>query len=165
MRKMPAFIQEGLRMKIFQLAIFALINGSFMTAQAANDSLQSIEVFVNQQTPIRNVGVIQSALTRQGVMLAVYNLDAPAQLSQSLSQNLPLNATAAKKILQERLHQQGSTSLQQQYQIAYQGLAKSLAYELDRFPAIVFNHGQAVIYGVTDLKDALALYQRGSAAP
>jgi integrating conjugative element protein (TIGR03757 family) len=165
MREMPAFIQDGLRMKIFPLAIFALINGSFITAQAANDPLQSIEVFVTQQTPIRNVSVTLSALTRQGVTLAVYNLDAPAQLSQSLSQNLPLNAAEAKKILQKRLHQQGLTSLQQHYQIAYQGLAKSLAYELDRFPAIVFNHGQAVVYGVTDLKEALDLYQIRRAAP
>jgi len=147
------------------MTIVLMISGLFMAAQADCEPVKSIEVFMNQQTPIRNVDVIQSSLTRQGVTLAVYNLDAPAQLSQLLSQNLPIDATAAKKILQERLYQQGSTSLQQQYQIAYQSLIKSLAYQLDRFPAIVFNHGQAVIYGVTDLKEALALYQRGSTAP
>jgi|CXWL01.1.fsa_nt_gi integrating conjugative element protein (TIGR03757 family) len=145
--------------------IVLLVSSLFVAARADIEVVKTIEVFVSQQTPIRNVEGFQSTLIRQGVTLTVYNLDAPAQLSQSLSQNLPNNAASAKKILQDRLHQQGSMSLQQQFQIAYQGLAKSLTYQLDRFPAIVFNHGQAVIYGVTDLQDALALYQRGSAAP
>ena len=37
-------------------------------------------------------------------------------------------------------------------------LAKAMQYGVDRYPAIVFD-GQAVVYGVTDLKAALVHYQ------
>jgi integrating conjugative element protein (TIGR03757 family) len=39
------------------------------------------------------------------------------------------------------------------------GLTKALQYGIDRFPAMVFD-GQCVVYGVTDLGQALRQYHR-----
>jgi integrating conjugative element protein (TIGR03757 family) len=38
------------------------------------------------------------------------------------------------------------------------GLAKAAQYGVDRYPAIVFD-GRAVVYGVTDLVDAVERYE------
>ena len=38
------------------------------------------------------------------------------------------------------------------------GLAKAVQYGVDRYPAVVVN-GTAVVYGVTDLVEAVARYQ------
>ena len=38
------------------------------------------------------------------------------------------------------------------------GLAKAVQYGVDRYPAIVFE-GRAVVYGVTDLVEALNRYE------
>jgi integrating conjugative element protein (TIGR03757 family) len=43
---------------------------------------------------------------------------------------------------------------------AYEGLVKAQQYRLDRLPAIVFDNGQAVVYGVTDLEAALSHYRQ-----
>ena len=147
---------------IFATMIMVVLNASTNTAQAA-EPLQSIELIFNNQTAMLN-DTLQAALQGQGVTVSSYNLDAAKSLSQALSQGLSNNPELAKKIMLERLHSQGSAALNQRYQAAYQGLIKSLHYQLDRYPAIVFNQGQAVIYGVTDLREAVQTYQRWSAA-
>jgi integrating conjugative element protein (TIGR03757 family) len=134
-----------------------------LTLAYANTPLHSIEVVFNDQTPVSNVNLIQASLQAQGVTVGLYNLDAPAQLSKDLSLGLPDHVELAKKIVQERLNQDGSAALNARYQNAYQALTKILEYELDRFPAIVFNHGQAVVYGVTDLAVALQIFQNWQA--
>jgi integrating conjugative element protein (TIGR03757 family) len=131
-----------------------------LSSAAASPALHSIEVVFNGQTPVSHVSQMQTALQAQGVTLALYNLDAPAQLNQVLSQGLPGNIELAQHIVRQRLHQDGSAALNARYQNAYQALSTSLEYGLDRFPAIVFNHGQAVVYGVTDLAVAVQMFQQ-----
>ena len=43
---------------------------------------------------------------------------------------------------------------------AYAGVLKAMTYGIDRYPAMVFDHGAAVIYGVTDLNEALEAYRQ-----
>ena len=144
------------------LVIAVCLRVSTISAEAS-DPLKTIEIMFNNHTTLRNTQ-LQGALQRQGIKVSLYNLDAAKALSRDLSQGLPANPEAAKTIMLERLHGQGSQALNQRYLAAYQGLIKSLNYGLDRYPAIVFNQGQAVVYGVTDLQEALAVYQRWSAA-
>lgn len=144
-----------------QLLVTMAIMALSLTLAYASTPLHSIEVVFNDQTPVSNL--IQASLQAQGVTVGLYNLDAPAQLSKDLSLGLPAHVEVAKKIVQERLNQDGSSALNARYQTAYQALSKSLEYGLDRFPAIVFNHGQAVVYGVTDLAVALQIFQNWQA--
>ena len=48
---------------------------------------------------------------------------------------------------------------------AYQGVIVGTQYRVTRYPAVIFGHGQAVVYGVTDLPRALTLYRQWKAAP
>lgn len=102
----------------------------------------------------------QAKLLQQGYDVKLYNLDAPKQLFVSLSQHLPANQTAAKRTLEQRLQQHGRQALQQQLITAYQGLSLAMQYQVDRYPAVLFDQGRAVIYGVTDLEQALSLYRQ-----
>lgn len=143
-----------------QLMVAMVLMVLSLTLAYASTPLNAIEVVFNDQTPVSNTHLIQSSLQAQGVTVGFYNLDAPAQLSKDLSQGLPAHIELAKKIVLQRLNQDGSAALNARYQSAYQALSKSLAYGLDRFPAVVFNHGQAVVYGVTDLAVAVQMFQQ-----
>jgi integrating conjugative element protein (TIGR03757 family) len=139
--------------KLAQLMVAMALMVLSLTLAYASTPLHSIEVVFNDQTPVSNAET-------QDVTVGLYNLDAPAAARNSLSQGLPANAEVAKRIVLQRLNQEGSAALNARYQTAYQALTQSLAYGLDRFPAIVFNHGQAVVYGVTDLAVALQMFQQ-----
>lgn len=102
----------------------------------------------------------QANLLQQGFDVKVYNLDAPKQLFATFSQNLPANQVAAKRALEQRIQQYGRQALQQPLVAAYQGLSLSIQYQISRYPAVVFDQGRAVIYGVTDLEQALGLYRQ-----
>jgi integrating conjugative element protein (TIGR03757 family) len=102
----------------------------------------------------------RAKLIQQGYVVKLYNLDAPKQLFASLSQNLPSNQAAAKSTLEQRMQQHGRQALQQQLILAYQGLSLAIQYQVDRYPAVLFGQGRAVIYGVTDLEQALSLYRQ-----
>lgn len=98
-------------------------------------------------------GVVgQEALKQQGFDVKIYNLDAPKRLLERIAQHLPPNQQAATSTLSQR-------GVQQQFEAAYQGLSVAARYGVNHYPAIIFNQGEAVIYGVTDLPRALNLYR------
>ena len=58
------------------------------------------------------------------------------------------------------MQQHGRQALQQQLITAYQGLSVAIQYQIDRYPAVLFDRGKAVVYGVTDLQQALGWYRQ-----
>jgi integrating conjugative element protein (TIGR03757 family) len=115
-----------------------------------------IEVIHSDRDNIRG----QEQLRQQGIQVNLYNLDDPKRLLARLGQNLPPNQVMAKAALEQRFAALGKHTVQAQFQSAYQALIKATDYGVDRYPAIVFNHGQVVIYGLTDLKQAWARYRQ-----
>ena len=89
-----------------------------------------------------------------------FDLDAPANLEAQLSQGLPRDPVVAAVLARQRLEVLGQEQLATQFGSAYGGLLKALEFGLDRYPAIVFDGGESVIYGVTDLETALNYYRR-----
>ncbi len=88
----------------------------------------------------------------------IYILDEPARIQAELSASLPQGKDAAAEFAQAQV--QGAWREEAQLlTLAYQGLLKAKQYGVLRFPAIVFD-GQMVVYGITDLEQALAYYQR-----
>lgn len=140
--------------------LFACLPGLLYAAQP----LRSIEVIVNSQSAKSDAQVV-ARLQAAGIKVDFYNLDAPKLLSKALSQDLPANPQAAQDQILQRWRRSGTHALVQRYQQAYQGLSKCLQYGLDRYPAMVFNQGEAVIYGITDLTQAVHLYQTGKRSP
>jgi integrating conjugative element protein (TIGR03757 family) len=88
------------------------------------------------------------------VTLSVYNIDGHRNLEEQLSAGLPQNYAEAEKIANERLMAMDGKAVQD----AFRGVALTLLWDLKRVPAIVFGDGEQVIYGVTDLSEALKRY-------
>lgn len=116
----------------------------------------SMEVIIGDDDRVTG----QADLLQQGYDVKLYNLDAPKKLFSVLSQNLPADQAAAKHTLEQRMQLYGRQALQRQLMDAYQGLSVAIQYRIDRYPAVLFDRGTAVVYGVTDLQQALGLYRQ-----
>jgi len=122
--------------------------------QAASPSISmpsSIEVFTNGRHPI-------SGATSASVPVQIYDLDAPDRLEDALSADLPPDPEQAKTIALKRLNNLGP-ELADMVNQAYEGVAKAMSYELTKIPAVVFDDGASVIYGISDINEAIKLYQ------
>lgn len=116
----------------------------------------AVEAVTDDAHPVTGI----EALSGQGQAVAVYNLDDGERLTAELARGLPPDQEAAKAALQRRFAEQGRAAVQQRFERAFQGRIAAFEYGLTRYPAVVFNHGQAVVYGVTDLPQALTLYRQ-----
>jgi integrating conjugative element protein (TIGR03757 family) len=90
------------------------------------------------------------------IELQVYRIDGIQETEAVLSRHLPRDPASAKRVALDRI-QKLDNSATARMQRAAIGLTKALQYGIDRFPAMVFD-GQCVVYGVTDLGQALRQY-------
>ena len=91
----------------------------------------------------------------------VYLIDRIHELQEELSINLPADPESAKALALQRF-QRMDAQLSSELENAAKGLVQATQYGIDRYPAIVFD-GQAVVYGLTDIRAATQLYQRWQA--
>jgi integrating conjugative element protein (TIGR03757 family) len=118
-----------------------------------------VDVVTVREFPIR--GADHSRL--KSARVQIYEVDSLRRFEAALSEGLPGDPDAAKA---EALRRIGALKEAQDAtaQNAANGLAMALHYGVDRIPAIVID-GAAVIYGVTDLVDAIQRYDAWRAAP
>ena len=117
-----------------------------------------IEVFTATDRPV--LPNTADRLTGQAVNieLQVYRIDGIQKIEAVLSRHLPSDPSVAKRVALDRIQQldnQASARMQR----AAIGLTKALQYGIDRYPAMVFD-GQLVVYGVTELDQALHQYHQ-----
>ena len=143
----------------FALFIMSLVFA--MTSRADSNLPSHIEVIYDNHNRITGMQWIKD----QGIQLSLYNLNAPDSLLTQFDQGLPNDLEQAKKAILNRFQNIGHEKLKQQFMTAYQGVIKSTEYGLDRYPAIIFDQGKAVVYGITDLKSALLKYQHWHKKP
>jgi integrating conjugative element protein (TIGR03757 family) len=117
----------------------------------AGDEL-SIEVFTTSEP--RVVGVDHQRLG--SATITTYAVDGVERFESGLSEGLPQDPEAAKAEAMPRVQQLDDTRMAPAKNAAI-GLAKAIQYGVDRYPAIVFDE-RAVVYGVTDLVEALNRY-------
>ena len=89
--------------------------------------------------------------------VTTYAVDGLERFESGLSEGLPQDPAAAKAEALRRVQQLDDTRMAPAKNTAI-GLAKAVQYGVDRYPAIVFD-GRAVVYGVTDLVEALDRYE------
>lgn len=111
-----------------------------------------IEVFTTAGTPIAGVSAPPVHL---------YTLDMPARIEAKIDAALPRDPSTAHRYAQRALKGQWREAAERLTQ-AYRGLLKGSQYGLEKLPAIVFD-GRAVVYGITDLDQALGDYRRWKA--
>ena len=132
-----------------RLALFgpSLLSGPVQAAQPLN-----IEVFTTAEFPVSG----EDDRRLDGATVAIYVVDGLEQFESALSQDLPADAEAAKAEALRRIGELNDARVAPAKKSAL-GLAKASQYGFDRYPAIVFD-STAVVYGVTDLVDAVARY-------
>ncbi|MGH1486958.1 MAG: TIGR03757 family integrating conjugative element protein [Cellvibrionaceae bacterium] len=142
------------------LFLFAL----FSTAASAQEYSipESIIVITSDKKPVQNSQHIRQRLQQTNGTLAIHNLDAVASLEKSFSKNLPTIESEAQAQVHQRMNEYGEQQFETDIIQAYQGLLTALLYDIDRYPVIIFDQAYA-IYGMTDLKAALAKYQTARA--
>ena len=114
-------------------------------------ALESVEVF----TDAALFPVIPS---NPGILVEIHDLSAQQRLLDELGQGLPGNNPAlAKEMAAVRLDAPG---FRQRLAEATTGAMLANRYGIVKLPAIVFDHGAAVAYGLTDVNQAIQLYQR-----
>ena len=113
----------------------------------------SVEVFSASEGPITSV---EDERIRS-VSITTYTVDGLERFESGLSEGLPQDPEAAKAEALRRVQQLDDTRMAPAKNSAI-GLAKAVQYGGDRYPAIVFD-GRAVVYGVTDLVEALDRYE------
>lgn len=135
---------------------FILVLQLSSNASAAGDF--RIDVIHNDQYMITGV----QDLILSGVNVNVFNLDDPQKLIGSFKKSLSQNASLEqnKAIIMDRFNQMNKYELKQKFLQAYQGANLSMKQGVSHFPAILFNNGQSVIYGVTHLPTAVDIYNK-----
>jgi integrating conjugative element protein (TIGR03757 family) len=116
---------------------------------------ESIIVITSQQRPVTGKRL---PVTGPQPEVEIYYLDAVKNIEDQLSNSLPPDVGQAKQLVTTRIAQQGQTAFEHQLQEAYQPLLLMMRYQLDRYPVMIFDE-RAVIYGITDIPQAMQRYQ------
>lgn len=144
---------------IFPLCLIPLLTFSW---NCAADENIFVEIFTTSTIPIS-----RSLKTNQQGAVSVerYLIDDVGRFETTLSRGLPQHTADAKPMVLARIDKLGKGQIERVRHAAL-GLSKAMQYGVDRYPAIVFDHGW-VIYGLTDLSLAFSHYQawRGEARP
>lgn len=137
------------------ITLITMLFGICFNALAAEPLF--IEVITSDSYPITGI----DALLKQGIEIRHYNLDdGKRMVSEQLEANLPKGQKAAEAEMQRRIKKIGQPALSKMFNDAFQAVIIGTGYGLTRQPAVVFDHGKSVVYGVTDLSRALLLYRQ-----
>ena len=108
-----------------------------------------VEVFTAAGLPV--------GTDNMGDRVQVFEVDGIERFEAALSHGLPPDRDAARGAALGRIGQLKEGQIRP-VRSAASGLCKAMQYDIDRYPAVVFD-GQAVVYGVTDLADAFHRYR------
>lgn len=130
----------------------------FAWAEAAPGP-ESVIVVTSNQRPISNTDTMLISVDGSRPDIQVLNLDSVGDIEQRLGKGLPNDPEQARTMVGRRIAQVGRAKLDAELRAAYLPLGMMMTYGLDRYPAIIFDR-QAVIYGVTDLAQAVDQYRQ-----
>ncbi len=129
-----------------QLQYSQLGNSSQATRTAV--PIRSIEVFANSSMLI----------TPKGTDAKIYWMDGIARMGDELSKGLPKTEKEAMAYMAEK-----RPAIEQKYRPhianAGRGITLGMKYGIEKIPAIVINQ-ESVIYGLTDVNEAIAHFQK-----
>ena len=146
-----------------QFIISLLLTGTLCASVQASEI--AIEQTIEQAPTIEVFTDSSLQIVFENNLANVYVIDRVHKLQEELSIDLPADSESAKALALQRF-QRMDTQLSRELENAAKGLVQAMQYGIDRYPAIVFD-GQAVVYGLSDIRAATQLYQRwqaGSAA-
>lgn len=90
--------------------------------------------------------------------MRLIELDLPQRIEAELTAGLPADSERATTLATARL-KEGGAALQQRFAAAYQGVIDAWSLGITTIPAVVVDR-RFVVYGITDLDDALKAIER-----
>jgi integrating conjugative element protein (TIGR03757 family) len=117
---------------------------------AADTNLPLVVYIGNNQYPPTRIEAFQHA----GYTVGVYNLDAPRNLEERLTRDLPADRQAAEAQVQQRFEALPVEAVIEMFQPA----ALLVQWDIRKIPVFVFDR-KAAVYGVTDAARALSLWE------
>jgi len=135
------------------LVALALFGPLAFSAPVWAGDILVIEAFTTSERPV--VGAEHERL--RTATITIYAVDGLERFESGLSEGLPTDPDAAKAEALRRIQHLDEVRMVRAKNAAF-GLAKAVQYGVDRYPAIMFD-GRAVVYGVTDLVQALDRYE------
>ena len=118
-------------------------------------ALESVDVFTDSTVFPVAAGNISTASI--GTTVEIHDLSARQRLLDEISQGLPSDPALAKALATARL---GNGGFRQRLVAAEADAALAARYGIVKLPAIVFDRGAAVAYGLADVGQAVELYRR-----
>lgn len=112
-----------------------------------------VEVFAASESPVKG----EDHERLRTAIVTNHAVDGIERFESGLSADLPTAPESAKAVVLRRVQQLDDARVEPAKNAAI-GLAKAIQYGVDRYPAIVFDE-RAVVYGVTDLVEALDRYE------
>jgi integrating conjugative element protein (TIGR03757 family) len=146
----------GFRVIPMSLALIMAVSLAWSTGLLAEPLPEPITVLAF--TDSRHFPLIHNDLP--DVKVTVYDLAAPklAMAKVNTELKLPANPVLATQLAKDYLKAH-EAELGQQLLPTYAGLSQAVNLGLNQYPALVFNN-QAVIIGITDIQQGLAIYQQ-----
>ena len=146
-----------MRLVLLSICFFCL--SYTLNANAIEQEQPYIEVITSDEFPAAGI----NDLIKHGIEVKLYNFDDGKRMIKKLEAGLPNSEEAAKKAMQQRIKSMGNATLKKLFTDAYQAVIIGTKHGITRFPAVVFDRGESVVFGVTDIPHALALYHQWKA--
>jgi integrating conjugative element protein (TIGR03757 family) len=142
-------------MRGFLLVLSWLVVSAAAAGTEAPERLR-LQVFTSAAHPPVGLEALADVAT-----VELYAVDAVARLEESLSAGLPNDPEQAATLALERLQALDEATVLR-LNAGASGLALARQHGLDRFPAVVIDE-RAIVYGVMDLRQVVALYRQRDA--
>ena len=137
------------------LGLLLVLMAAVVLADAGPDT-KRIDVFLTRTNNV--TGLEQLRRQWPNSTVRVHAIDGIADIKTKLSQGLSGDARQARHTALRNLQRFGMAE-REQLQHAADALVLAWQYDVRRYPAIVFD-GRYVVYGVTDLQEAYALFRK-----
>lgn len=138
------------RIKIFSVVFFFI--GTFSGAQAAEVPLQ-ITYFGNNLYPPAG---IEDLKAHASTSVTVYNLDDHRNLEKELAAGLPKkDLELAKRMAKQRV----ASIPKERFEALFVGPSTARRWMIEKYPAVVFGNGEAVVYGTQNIDNAYAIWE------
>ena len=145
------------------VSVFIATVAVFCTVRAESVLPSKIVVIKDSQTSFVTSDSMGKQLISRTIDLEIYDIDAVDRFEFEINKQLPGDEVKAKLAFDEYLNRMGRKAFEKEAVQAYQGIMTIVRYDLKKYPAIIFDNS-SVIYGVTDLDEALSRYQQWKAA-
>ena len=120
------------------------------SASASAQSALHVEVFSDVAISPDNL---------PGATITYYNLNEPELVKARYLPTLPPDITRAESVFRSFLHSPKGAEFKTDMRRAYRGHQQMVRYQLEKIPAIVFEDGRYVIYGILDVHEAMVIYR------